>query len=463
MMTRLRDRSTDVQGKARPFLIAVACGLTVGIFTLDLLTPFGYVSWILYLIPLLLTLGMPQRAAPLLVAGSCTALIALGFLYFPTDIPATIALLNRLLGLLVIWSVAIFLMRHKEMQETLQEKKTQLQAILEYSPAMIFLKDRQGRYLLANREFEKITQVPCEKILGRTDGEIFPPAQAEAFCASDRTVLQAGVPMEFEEVALHNDGPHTSIVYKIPLRDSTGRVYAIGGIGTDITERKRAEQALRESEQQLCQLLDDRERLSQNLHDNVIQTLYAIGLGLEESQRLIEEDPKVAIRGLSNAVKALNAVIRDVRSYIAWSEPKISSGQQLKATIEKLARTMEGAHLLQFRLQVDQKAAGRLTPVEANHALDIMREAMSNSLRHSRAKTGVVLLQMLDGRVRLQVEDDGVGFDPQDKKAAGQGLHNIVARAQKLHADFQVTSRRGGGTRITVDIPKGETHASSGV
>jgi PAS domain S-box-containing protein len=443
-------------------LTAVTIGLTVGIFALDLLTPFGYVSWILYLIPLLLTLRLPQRAAPLLLAGSCTALIALGFIYFPSGLPAQIALLNRSLGLLVIWSVAMLLVRYKRMLETLRENKTQLQAILEYSPAMIFLKDLEGRYLLANREFEKIARMPCEKIIGRTDGEIFPPEQAAAFCANDRTMLQAGVPMEFEEVALHDDDPHTSIVYKFPLRDTAGKVYAIGGIVTDITERKRAEQALRESEQRLCQLLDDRERISRDLHDNIIQTLYAIGLGLEESQRLIEEDSRTAFKKLSNAIKDLNAVIRDVRSYIVWSEPKISSGQQLKAAIERLARTMEGAHLLQFRLQVDPEAASRLTPEEANHVLYIVREAMSNSLRHSGAKTGVVLLQMQKGQIHLQVEDNGVGFDLEDNQEVGQGLRNIVARADKLRARFQVFSKRGGGTRIMVDIPTEKAHAPAG-
>jgi hypothetical protein len=132
MVKRLRDGSMNAQGKAGTPLTAVTIGLTVDIFTLDVLMQFGSVSSILYLIPLLLTLRMPHRAAPLVLAGSCTALIALGFIYFPSSLPEKIALLNRSLGLLVmvIWCVAMFMMKYKEAQETLRENKTQLQAIL---------------------------------------------------------------------------------------------------------------------------------------------------------------------------------------------------------------------------------------------------------------------------------------------------------------------------------------------
>ncbi|MDB6029351.1 MAG: Sensory box histidine kinase, partial [Verrucomicrobiales bacterium] len=133
-------------------------------------------------------------------------------------------------------------------EEQLQEREERLRAIMENSPTMIFLKDAGGRYLMANRQFEKIIRRPVAEIIGLTDAAIFPPEQAVNFCGNDHKVLDKGEPVECEEVALHEDGPHTSIVQKFPLRDRTGKVYAVGGIVTDITERKQWEKAVAESE-----------------------------------------------------------------------------------------------------------------------------------------------------------------------------------------------------------------------
>ena len=110
---------------------------------------------------------------------------------------------------------------------------------------MIFLKDREGRYLYANREFKRVRHITEEHINGKTDNELFPAEQASVFQASDRQVLEARVPIEFEQVTVQKDGQHTSIVQKFPLFNPDGEIYAIGGIVTDITERKREESARR--------------------------------------------------------------------------------------------------------------------------------------------------------------------------------------------------------------------------
>jgi PAS domain S-box-containing protein len=123
-----------------------------------------------------------------------------------------------------------------------------LQAFFENSPNLIFVKDRQSRYLYANQQFKKAFHISSE-IKGRTDDELFSAEQAAAFQAVDRQVLETGLLVKFEDVALYEDGLHTRIVQKFPLINEGGEIYAIGGAVTDITDRKQEESALRYSEQ----------------------------------------------------------------------------------------------------------------------------------------------------------------------------------------------------------------------
>ena len=130
----------------------------------------------------------------------------------------------------------------------LKESQQKLQAILDHSPNLIFMKDKEGRYLHVNKHFEHVSRLPEASVIGHNDQDLFPPSQATQFQTHDRMVLQGNTALEFEETALHHDGVHTNLVHKFPLHDATGAIYAIGGIATDITARKRTEDALRTSE-----------------------------------------------------------------------------------------------------------------------------------------------------------------------------------------------------------------------
>ncbi len=133
-------------------------------------------------------------------------------------------------------------------EQALKDSEARLQAILDNSPGLIFLKDLSGRYLHVNQQFKKVFDVAEEDVIGRTDDEVFPAKQAMQFKVHDHDVIASGKLLEFEEVATYADGPHTSIVHKFPLLNDQGEMFAIGGITTDITARKNVEQALRESE-----------------------------------------------------------------------------------------------------------------------------------------------------------------------------------------------------------------------
>ncbi|MBD1809997.1 PAS domain S-box protein [Microcoleus sp. FACHB-SPT15] len=136
----------------------------------------------------------------------------------------------------------------QRLNEELQQSQQNLQAIIDNTTAVIYLKDSKGRFMLINRQFESLFHVTREQVIGKTDHDVFPKDLADAFQVNDSRVMDTREVLTIEEVAPQHDGPHTYISIKFPLYDATHSLYAVGGISTDITERKQAEQKLRDSE-----------------------------------------------------------------------------------------------------------------------------------------------------------------------------------------------------------------------
>ncbi|MEK6245887.1 MAG: ATP-binding protein, partial [Pseudomonadota bacterium] len=212
------------------------------------------------------------------------------------------------------------------------------------------------------------------------------------------------------------------------------------------TDRKQVEKRLRS-------LLDAQERVAQDLHDGCIQTIYAIGLKLEECRTLIRDHPRKASKKIAGAAADLNLVIHDLRLFVLGDKRELASGDDLKAALEK-ATQMMGGRPPAFAVEIDAAAATSLTPDQAMHLLQIARAALSNAVRHANARTGLLSLQMRDGAISLEVSDDGVGFESEEIEKPGLGLHNIEARARKLGGRLRLVSAPDQGTRLTVEIPR---------
>ena len=130
----------------------------------------------------------------------------------------------------------------KQIEEAAQRTERRLQAILDNAAAVIFLKDLEGRYQLVNRRFEELFHIKNDDVLGKTDTELFSPEIASRFRENDEMVLKRGTPLLVEEYAPHDDGLHSYISMKFPLKEADGTVSGVGGLATDITDRKRAEE-----------------------------------------------------------------------------------------------------------------------------------------------------------------------------------------------------------------------------
>jgi signal transduction histidine kinase len=228
-----------------------------------------------------------------------------------------------------------------------------------------------------------------------------------------------------------------------------------------ITAWKQAEAALRQSEQQLRNSLEERERIGRDLHDSIIQSIYAVGLSLEDCKQFVNRDPSQVEQRLGKVLGDLNGVIREVRNFILGLESPALKGQEFKTALKSLVLTLGETHSDRFSLQIDPHAAESLNSKQATHLLHIAREAMSNSVRHARAERTVLSLQTHNGYLRFEVQDDGVGFDVNHVHEQGLGLRNMAARASELGAAFAVESRIGEGTRIMLDIPAKNPHQSA--
>ena len=140
------------------------------------------------------------------------------------------------------YSRTLAIAKHAEL--ALRQSEERLQAILDHSPAVIYMKDIQGRFLTVNRQFESLFHLSKAEIVGKQHGDLFDQALAAAFDANDQQVLATRTAMQWEEQIPHEEGLHTYLSLKFPLLDVDGIPYAICGFSTDITDRKQAETAL---------------------------------------------------------------------------------------------------------------------------------------------------------------------------------------------------------------------------
>src|SRR5215470_9007216 len=285
----------------------------------------------------------------------------------------------------------------KRAQERLRESETRLQAFFENSPNLVFIKDRQGRYLYVNNEFERALRITEEQIKGKRDDEIFPLEQAVSFQTNDRQVLEAGVPMEFEEVALQEDGPHTSIVHKFPLLNAEGEIYAIGGIATDITTRKRAEMELLGLRDELTAELTAMARLHElrtrllsieefhALLEEFLEDLrsgchagFARGQAMKLRERVIIEDVETDFEFAPHRHVAASAGFRAVQSTPLLSRPGELLGM-LSTHFRKPHRL--SLHDLRFTDLYARHLADILERKQAQHALQLTQAELARVSR----------------------------------------------------------------------------------
>jgi signal transduction histidine kinase len=196
-------------------------------------------------------------------------------------------------------------------------------------------------------------------------------------------------------------------------------------------------------------LMDERERIAKELHDGIIQSLFAVGMGLQGTA-LLAGSTETAAR-IEGAVGELDRVIRDLRNYIFGLRPGILADRQLDQAMRELGEDVQNRSPIRVAVEVDPDLAASLSS-RSHQIVQVTREALSNVARHAEARTALVRLVRKGANAVLTIEDDGVGFDIRSD-SAGNGLRNMRERATAMGGGLRVSSKAGKGTKLRFTVP----------
>jgi two-component system sensor histidine kinase DevS len=210
--------------------------------------------------------------------------------------------------------------------------------------------------------------------------------------------------------------------------------------------------------------LEERERIGMDLHDGVIQTIYAIGLRLEDCTERVPEAAPELKADLETAMDELNKVIKDIRSYIFDLRPQLSHVDDLPEALRQLVEHVRVNTLMMATFEADTPLDGVGGEAEAMALFHIAQEALNNVSKHAKASSVSVRLSAAAGCVRLEVRDNGVGFDvpPDQISGAHHGLRNMRDRARSVGAELSYESSPGRGTTVRVELRAGRKESANG-
>ena len=204
------------------------------------------------------------------------------------------------------------------------------------------------------------------------------------------------------------------------------------------------DQAMMRSNLRELTLSEERERLARDLHDTVIQRLFGVGLALQTSLAMIEND---VVRGrINNVLDELDTTIHEIRTTIFEIDQQLPVGDTLEDRVRALSHEVESRLGVHADVKIASDIAEFVGPHCAQHCVQAIREILSNVVRHSHASVVHLQLDTKGDLVEVIVRDNGIGFIP--NVGAGRGLRNLVSRARELGGDCTIDSKIGSGTTV---------------
>jgi PAS domain S-box-containing protein len=354
----------------------------------------------------------------------------------------------------------------RKMEEALRESENRFASFMRYLPGIAFMRDIEGRYLYVNETWKRVQQRRPDAPTETSSPDADPARQAALLLESDRRVLALGEPVQSIQEISQDDGAHIWLVNKFPIFDQDSQPILIGAVGVDITRRRRAEEALWESEQRLRHLTSqlftaqerERKRISMELHDELGQGLAVLKLQIRAIERNLAADQEDLREECRNLLEYLDGVIDNVRRLSRDLSPAILEDLGLQSSLKFLLEGVSKHYKVSHTFEVE--GLDQLFSLDAQIIIyRICQECLTNISKHAAAsEVSLAVQRQADGLVNIILEDNGRGFDPAQISARrpagrGLGLAALNERARMLGGTLEISSRPGTGTRVTVAIP----------
>jgi PAS domain S-box-containing protein len=341
-------------------------------------------------------------------------------------------------------AVLIDISERKRHEGEIRTSEERLQAAIRGAPVAIIEVDLDDRVRLWNPAAERIFGWAAHEVIGSVV-PVVPPEREEEFRTLLERVRSGDAYRGFETVRMRRDGTRVDVeISAAPIRDAAGTVVGHMALFSDITERKRHEQELRASRARIVVAADEaRQELERNLHDGAQQRLVALSVSLRLAESKLADDPAATSSILEGARQELAQALSELRELARGIHPAVLTDRGLGPAVDGLvARTP-------VPVDVDV-CEGRLPPAVEAASYYVVAEALTNVAKYSNASGASVEVTREDGRVVIQVTDDGTGgADP----ARGSGLRGLADRVAALDGVLSVESTAGQGTRVRAEIP----------
>jgi PAS domain S-box-containing protein len=329
-----------------------------------------------------------------------------------------------------------------------------LRSAVDAAPDGIIVVDENGSILFVNPMAERLFEYARNQLVGQSVDLLLPDARRGRHAARRAAYVDhpqtrpMGVGLELR--GQRRSGEEFPVEISLSPVHSGNYVLVIA-IVRDITERREADEELARARADLA-LVDDRERIARDLHDTVIQRLFAVGLSLQGALARAATDP--AIERVHRAIDDIDDTIRDIRSAIFALHSRRPGGASLRddviAVVAEATRPLGFEPALSFDGPIDSAASDAMH----EHLIATLREALSNVTKHAHATKVGVAVTVRDNDLTLVVVDDGVGAGTPDGR--GSGLANMRERAEALGGSCEVSSPSNGGTRLGWRVPIGD-------